>query len=55
MHVVRSAASCSAAGVYLDREISLGRVIGPVDKDEGPVHTSRFGVIPKATKLVNSI
>ena len=32
---------------YLSNEISLGRVVGPVDVESLPVQISRFGVIPK--------
>ena len=33
---------------YLEREVSLGRVIGPLSRQEVPeVHVSRFGVIEK--------
>ena len=33
---------------YLGREVSLGRVIGPLSRQEVPgVHVSRFGVIEK--------
>ena len=34
---------------YLDKEVQLGRVVGPLSGDTA-VHISRFGVVPKSSQ-----